>query len=732
SGGYVADYTSGKAIKCNERYATTWRGGLDVTVHDTQSAAASELAWARMGEAVVGLVGGEPSGRSLNSEALRGNEIRPEDAAVISRAVHQKFSEPAETGSKSKEKKQSYQTELSEYLARLPAAVRAYQDHHYEEGALTKHGLLKTQAEENAKLNLLDDNQWYSLYPLLDSLEKDIFSKFGQAMMADFDIKKVEKNDELFIHDEDSPGNRETYVKHLIKLMIKKIAGDSFSVSDALKHARLVAVDSPAQERKDQPSKVVSAGFARAEEGELVVLYEPRNSRHKFDEYKSVDKDGVIEYLTVLSKDRPEAGTLIETLRKWPKSKVFPPQLATVCLGHFVQFRSEYGYNYQAGTNEVIAIWRQAAAVYREDWKNVEQFKSLDEQLSVWEWRADTAGLFKVNVREKTTKKAADEWIELINSRDGSALAAYIEKEFGDDLSGVYKSGSKETDVKFSWPLFMEDVWQGKEIFPDSGQRAAGSGDGRNVYNPEKKFQLVIANFCTELRRIVDDPKNLDSIKKMQPGFFREFLLEKKMEKLYLRTLDEIEPWLEYFTARAHEGSERNQVPGLIETARRQHREKRKEELAKAALLEFLDDPSDADYFTINTKLNTGSLTDIDISISITDSITDWRINSDIAKIEAEIKSINDGTGDVGKLPDLEKKRDSLKKMKERYGGFGNWTQIYEHYRELIGEARDSAVRKFQAKESDIMVFSDNIIENDKSRMEVGPVYRYRLAAQKL
>jgi len=65
----------------------------------------------------------------------------------------------------------------------------------------------------------------------------------------------------------------------------------------------------------------------------------------------------------------------------------------------------------------------------------------------------------------------------------------------------------------------------------------------------------------------------------MQPGFFKEFILNEKMKRAGVNTLEEIEPFLDHFTAFTHEGSKRNQLEGIIEESKKDLVKKRKTEL---------------------------------------------------------------------------------------------------------------------------------------------------------
>lgn len=620
----------------------------------------------------------------------------------------------------------SIASQLKEKLGRFPAVVRAYCDNAYKQGFSNRYVLNKQyEQEQNFLMHHSGDVAWGLFKPLVQQMAAEIWAiSGGKKLQATYGQKYI------------------TLTFEEVTKMVMDLVRDSLGTVDRVQHARFMTIDAPSLEqtvaRVNAQSKY-SDGHS--------ILYRPLDYPKAAESNTLTNKDDLVEYLTIMGETRPATGALVDTIQTWPKDKRFPSALAAVCLGHLSPFTLEYSDCRGITTAEIIKIWRQAADIYREDWQNLEQFKCLDEQLSHWEWTQNLTSLVETQVADRSDLgnseyagvesaafKIIDNKVELplIGKKEkplvGMSILTYIEKYAkAMQLNWRYKTGASEnTAIKFSWPLFLTDLLEGNPVFAEADRRAA------------EKFTPLCEALKAELIRIIQDPTNLETIKNMQPGFYREFLLAKKLESKNLQTLEDVEPWLEYFTSHPHEASARNQVSGLIESSRGGYREKRCLELGKQALDEIVDS-AEAQWFVVRTgnrdHYNYGNnvldqLSDIDIEV--VDASRDlWyklqHIKNKIANQDFGGEPVS--VSDRALLAEYETvyarlSRDDVQKAIK--------TAVYERYTQLVDQARKQAETKAKAGEDEVLLFSDQIIENDRSRLEVGPVYRYRLAAQKL
>jgi hypothetical protein len=677
------------AVPSATRYATTHpstngtRFELKYLVADVT--AVSERNWSELSDVVEEALKGRKPRALMITDRFRSAEPEADDSALVRENVRAHFPIPIK-------QKPTKREQLAKALDFLPAVVRAYVDNLYLQGAATKASIAQLYAGE---IRFLENknHDWDMLFPLMSTLAKSLYERFGRDLtFSPYTDSRV-------------PLTQQQVGELRLQSLLFVIARSSIGVAARMKHARFATVDSPALERQVAPIKVPLNHARHA--SELPFLYTPHQSPEQYLEMRAIHKERAIEYLKILAPIKPAALELADVLKKWPKKQNFPPELAIICMGHFVKFQSDY---YSASNPEVIKIWRLAAAVYHDEWQQIEQYKSLDEQLSTWEWTRKENPLFKGGVVRKWRKR--DMSYEISENGGDQSLANFIEYNLGDELYLRYQTAaSKHTTLKFSWPLFITDVWEGQLIFTD----------------PEKtaKYQPLIHAFRAELRRIVADPDNLTTIKKMQPGFFREFLLAKKIELLDISDLDSIEPWLRYFTSRPHEASERNQVSAVIEAQRKDHRDKRKEELLVKALYDVLPQKSWGKFFYYNVSLASTTLTDVSVQINF----NALQLKTALDAFEEERRNINADHAGTSRMAAIDQELAELRQL--RHTAPDLIRLAYAGYKTNIEATRDEATATGKTDEQDVMLFSDQIIENNRSRLHVGPVYRYRLAAQK-
>lgn len=404
-----------------------------------------------------------------------------------------------------------------------------------------------------------------------------------------------------------------------------------------------------------------------------------------------LNKVEVFVYLDELARQNKDALNLKELIIKISKSqKDIPQAYLMLATGHLTEFQSFlksdklYSNSTLEGVDikDVIKCLRLAEKMYGSEWKTLEQYRRFDEQMSVWEWTL-TNPLIKDLITERHGKK--DTKIPLVE---------YIQNVVNSSLlTGLYEMDTNFLDgPRFSWPLFLNDLWEGNNDFIDELESKFYSDrDDKTNKDKNKKKIEALHLFKKRLHEIVNNPNNLKDVFAMQPGFFKEFILNKKMEAQGVKSLEEIEGYMDHFTAYTHEGSKRNQLPGLIENIRSDARQKRKRELFIQVINEIIESEdrrqaliASADGVDVDGFNN---LSDRDVDVNIFDY-------ADLSKQESALAS---------------------KLMRARL--------VQE---ELAAPSRDKIA------EADLSLYSDHVVENDRSKLEIGPVYRLRWLAQPL
>lgn len=479
-----------------------------------------------------------------------------------------------------------------------------------------------------------------------------------------------------------------------VELYLWKCLKDQFSYQDIL---QTVTEFETLNQRKDlnQPGHHLK-GVAESTKGELAWYLYNKNGQpidNSIDPSKSEskvlvpDKQEVLAYLDELGKQSPDAVALKEMILKFSGNVDVFLILATGHLSEFYKFFNDsiivtsptkrYGTNMK----DVVVCLRLAEKIYGNDWKPLEQYRRFDEQLSVWEWNYNNPVLKdKIKVEFTDYHKYPSTKFNL-----DIPLVSYVQDIVNDSsLTSLYEMDKNYIEgPKFSWPLFLNDLWDGDDEFIKDIEDNTNS---KKKITDEKIEALRL--FKKRLVEMVENPNNLKEIFGMQPRFFKEFILNKKMEANGVQSLEEIEGYLEYFSAYTHEGSKRNQVPGLLESIRSEARKERKKSLYIKAVNELID-PEERKQIALDLvkrmefeNLNTLSDRDVQLYVDV--------LTSD----EAEI--------------------------------------VAKRMRELLIQEESTASSIVGIPESDLSLYSDHIIENNKSKLEIGPVYRLRWLAQPL
>lgn len=438
-------------------------------------------------------------------------------------------------------------------------------------------------------------------------------------------------------------------------------------------------------------------------------LYAPKNERH----YEAIEKSfrPVLQYLQFKAQKDKNFTALYKIVKKYADNKTkIPAELIKACYGHMPEFKFYREYSH-AGEGEptlpcqeLIAFWKALKDVYGDEWRNFEQSKRFEEQMSLWEWLYD-------------------------NPFD-SALIQSFDKKYGRQLEDYYRIDKANINgYNFSWPLFLEDIWSGTfpfdKIFPE--------GSGQIFISKEiiAEAPAAIEGMRAFLENIVNT-NNLDAVARMQPGFFREFILDKKIKKIEQEqgrkfTLEELEEHLKLFSQHTHEASTRNQITVQIENVRFGIVKERKDELMERAKEKILTRVvtlpenvyrSEGDVW-YEEKLGRNHV----IFFTV---IHVWGDHySDLTDSGYEIRMQN------ALVYDKERKKQIVGELSD---GFQN--EILpkvraEYYQSLLKEKNECA-QMAATDENQVFVYSDQVIENEKSKIEVGPIYRLRYIAQPL
>ena len=404
-----------------------------------------------------------------------------------------------------------------------------------------------------------------------------------------------------------------------------------------------------------------------------------------------IDTEQLTTYLEMKAKESPEGDHLLKIVKsiweKYPRLQKdrgghYGNTLLLLLTGNHVQYQ-KIG---ELSTEENIELWRAVSAVYKDEWKDLEAYKRLDEQMAHWEWHGDNPFFEDQKFESKNNPHAKP---------PPMSLSEFITWEYGDatysnSLSKIYRIDSRNVSgIPFSWPLFMQDVWNGTAI------------DLYKNREHQKEFEKHVADFRTTLQGIVDDPDNLETVLAMQPGFFKEFILDKKLANIGLSSLEEVEDWLEHFSETPHEGTERNQIPLLVESEKSGVLGEKQKEIIREVLKERdMEEYADALVISHSGGRN-----------------TDARLAVEDIYLDIETYKLPGKTADERKEQNL---IPLLGDIQRKYS-----VRIRDEYTKL-------AAQEGVIGEHDIYVFTDEVIEEEESKLEIGPAYRLRMVSQPL
>lgn len=537
-------------------------------------------------------------------------------------------------------------------------ASRGWVELMYKQGALRNSTVFNQTGGERRYLQdflLSKSGHWELLEPLIEEAAKIFENDFKTLTHRTVELEQIED-------------------------FLWKLIRESTSMTDQIRRTQQLdslSTSPSAIKTFEEVKKNAKHSSYNRYDDESFLLYRPSATVLDKEAYFSISDQTLFRYLDWKTVKEPAAKELTDELLKWKKAKKdIPDNLKSICLGQMRPFERIASGVSNVAAPDLIRLWQKAGALYKKEWGHLEQYKRLDEQLSYWEWRYNNPLITTTIIDEQARPaKKKEEFPK-------APIIEYLEKNFGPSLREIYQIDTRNVeDIQFSWPLFLQDLWQGKPIL-----------EGKFSDEPakEKKKNEVMEKLRAELKRLVDNPHNLEVIKKMQPGFFKEFILDKKMMALGVASLEEIEKWLPYLSARAHEASQRNQISSQIEARRWGVRDERKEEIMKQVLAKHFNE-DEQKFISIKTNLDK--------------ALTDFAINLELAwKAPAPLT-------------------DKLEAVKK---------EIYQKYFEWLQKEEKEMSKMAKAKESEVLVFSDQMIENDKSRLVIGPVYRLRWLSQPL
>ena len=672
--------------EASNRYAQKEETVQKLNIGDPALAALNLKMWTKYGDmARQFLETGKLEGEETAPVPLRFPRMKEEDRTAAAKLFSQEFAALRRRPKFRQKEYKAAEQAFIDFLQRFVAVASSYRRVLYEsEAGSARHALL--QAELERKYFAVADEsgekraKWELLNPLVqeaaDQLEARLSGmKRGVGAKArDSAKERAEREDFLW-----------------------KLLAAAESEKERLLHEFAYAQLDPSLKPGDIYNRVLS--YRKWGEEEFVWhANRPKNRYPSQMGVETMPTEDVFAYLREASAENPlcarvadalqQVFDFIETKREAARSaeelkehqKRFKIErevqnlercantLQSVAMGNLYQFE-------RCGSlpiNMLNHFWRTAAEAYTGEWKGLEQFKRLDEQLSHWEWHFDNP------LVAGTVRETVEEGGIVV------PLLAYIQK-FSGDLGKVYKVDRRYVTAEvgdFSWPLFLQDVWDEKDIaFKEKSKEKT------------EEFGRAVRLLREELERIVADTGNMDVILSMQSGFFKEFLLDKKLDRMGVASLDELEVWMPHFSSFAHEASQRNQMPLLIEQRRAGEIRKKKEELVDRAFdgagitreerEEYLDIDMD-DSYALEKKW---------ISVGVwTHKIEDENLGTFMKKVQSAL----------------------------------------ERYKALVTELEAQARLRAVPVESDVAVFSDQVIENEKSRLEIGPVYRLRRITQPL
>lgn len=628
---------------------------------------------------------------------------------------------------------------LADRLAHIASGLRGYIDLGYSEGALTTDQLW---ANMNAEINLqqtvygveskAEEAVWPFLQTAIESAARTLEEEFGQM----FGSKFSEVARKLVVY----------------SMVHTNTVGDVFK--KALHISSLHVGSKPSREFERTSILVASSAGSRFLNGELYAkdtvgavdwyAYHPHDSTadevgRSLSGQNSIRFEDVEAHLRVRAREHPAAEMLIEELQFWKDAESQLPQYAfsgstlskfvnklkVLALGNLVYFENPaFGLHIKGQDERIRRFWRLAAEIYHDEWKDIEQIKRLDEQLAHWEWE-DRENNPVVRSGFYQDKKSIETKVRRPCKILDKPLARYLRGQFGRDLGNVYKVDTRHlNEVSFSWPLFMQDVWDGADI-AEKLHLENQSDETPKHENRRALFNLLVAELKADIEGAAADPNNLPDIEAMEPGFFKEFIINEKMKRAGVSSLEEIEVWLPHLEQRSHEGSERNQIFALLENERFQIADKRKKAIAEDII-------KDMGYgwllFHKMVKIQTSGfglhINEEEVRLKLQKEQHGWVIydrdeNGAIITEKQHDGSVMHFTSE--KPPHTHE---------EILNVF--LPAFYARYQEAIGQEIAQGRNDHMAAESDILVFSDHVVEHEKSRLEIGPAYRLRWVSQPL
>ncbi len=735
-------------VKLNEKYLygfqlsggkTRNQNSACLRVSDTHLAATEERLWLEYGKKIVDKteqVGSEQAAERVYTSHILETDIASKLAIFF--------------GLQSKDLKRKFKETKLKALAgkvlNFVEQVRGYIEVAYSEGLLTDRTLQNFFKEErNFQTNDYGTTAIHNISHLVDEGAKVMQTGFLEI------------------------GKQGEYAGDISKLLWQ-VLKSSYTLEDVLERIELVrGLDGNSDQ--DKIYKETENEATCFSDGSVWLHHRPKDSALSYRDKTGqpfTSAENVLKYLEKIS--RPGVKELKDFFvkkyqGKYSEGDYFFLKIKALCLGNFVSFTQFtddiHPKNKEKFYSTFIEFWRKLSVVYREDWSQIEGFKKLDEQMSHWEWiQLNPAGLgVDVERIDNRDRKKPKKIIEREN------FPKHLYEEYAFFLSRIYKRDNIDLQFTgFSWQLFMQDVWNGDatEFIVKNIETLVGS----DKPNAEKmgKFRQDLPKFRSELKRVVEDRGNLEEIKKMQPGFFKEFILDKKMQFLGVQTLEEIEEWAKHFTSFAHEGSERNQISSQIENAKQTEKSwKKKKEFFVAALqqedVEILNPESFA--HTMNGKGSLTVVVRLPCEERIEFKVADTDLNAENLQNDGGVLSLSDRgiiIYDVAHLVNVQSGKYTIqergkfdlrqteydvkvnkvrkKKINTTYDKAREFSELQsrllQRYNLLSTSSEERLGSLTLAKESEVMVFSDQVVENEKSRLEIGPVYRLRWVSQPL
>lgn len=657
-----------KYVKIKDGYGDKKEAHL--LVDDAVMAATNERVWADNEQRIRTIIStGKPLKNPGAPEKMRDFGLTPQDRQRIGK-VAEDVMNVFGVNKRHVRKRGRMSKGLCEILSTYLGVARALEEYSYGEGALTTQALQKLHKDQHAGL----------LAPVREQIINLLAEQFPGS--------DLEKEDE----DEDHWRDR-AKLRERLDMVLKNMLVGTKDMSECIWEVqRVESLETAKSDRLAVLDKKVIFNHNSTPGIEARVLYRPHTSLPErrpgpiIGEYRGTETfELIIKYLETLGAANPTALKLRDILRRLEKfsdrqdDTYKSRALEYMCLGHLPSFSDFEKYLEKEDvviTKEDLEVMRAAGEVYGEEWKHLERYKALDQQLAYWEWKyhnpLTTAAVEYNHVRDRITG------VERVGD---IPLVDYLEK-FDSELRRKYQVDRTTNTFLFSWPLLIQDAWETGDLMTERDIAIPG---------PREEVNRGLRVLHQELHRIVDDPDNLETIKQMQPGFFKEFFLSKKMEAAGVSTLEEIEEWLPHFSSYAHEASERNQIPMQVELKKRGMIKGEKEDIMAQAIVEagYAKDVDDAKGNFI-----------------ITPEADSYTLSDEQCGVRSNNYKIRDSDVDFEKID--------------------AW------YKELLFRAREEARQATLTQEKQVFLFSDHVVEDDRTRLEIGPVYRLQLVSQPL